>query len=233
VYPRIDVVWNLPVRSVYVCPSYWWVAAYTTLVRFVMCGSYSSSSSRVVTFFFGRVLLIFFLIWLRCPLIFASDFSRYFLTYCAVSVGYVMKFPASMALMNVDGTGDPAAACSYWIASCTLFISYTFIFISSLLLLYLFPHSWFLLSNGTVHNPVDLSLCHSISTLPCTVTSPLNHVAFPSSNKTRYPASHICPHDNKEWVARQIFNVGGAGPMVEVRYCQVCCRGRCKFLPIR
>jgi hypothetical protein len=201
-YPRLDVVGNIPVRLVYACPSNWWAAAYTTLVPFVMCGSSSTSSSGVVTFFFSRVLLTFFLVWLRCPLIVASDCSRYFLTCCAVSVGHVTKFPASMDFMNVDGRVDPAAACSYYIAPCTLFISYTLVVISSLLLLYLFPHSWFLLSNGTVHNPVDLSLCPSMSTLPCTVTSPSNSVAFPSLNKTWYPASHICPHDNKEWVSR-------------------------------
>jgi hypothetical protein len=87
-YPRLDVVGNLPVKSVYVCPSNAWIAAYTTLVCFVMCGSYSTSSSGAVTFFFGRVLLTFSLVWLRCPLIVASDFSRYFLTCCAVSVGH-------------------------------------------------------------------------------------------------------------------------------------------------
>jgi hypothetical protein len=93
-YPRLDVVDNLPVRSAYVCPSNSWVAVYTVLVRFMMCGSYSTYSFGVVTFFFGRVLLTFFLVWLRRPLIFASDFSRYFLTCCAASVGHVMKFPA-------------------------------------------------------------------------------------------------------------------------------------------
>jgi hypothetical protein len=68
-----------------------------------------------------------FLVWFKCPFTVASDFSRYFVTCSGVSVDQVVKFPAFIALTNVDGTREPAAACKYCMASYTLLISYTFL----------------------------------------------------------------------------------------------------------
>jgi hypothetical protein len=145
----------------------------------------------------GFVLLIFFLVWLKCPLTVASDFSRYLFTCYGVSVGQVVKFPAFIALTNIDGTGEPAAACKYCMVSYTLLISYTLFMDSSLLVLFA--------SNGTVHNPVEWSCCPCVTIRPYTDTLPSITCARPLSNSTLYPASHICPQESSEWLARSLM----------------------------
>jgi hypothetical protein len=162
-----------------------------------MCGLYSGVSSYIFGFFLGFVLLAFFIVWFKCPLTVASYFSRYFFTCYGVSVGQVVKFPAFIAFMNVDGTGEPAAACKYCMASYTLFISYTLFMDSSLFVLFL--------SNGNVHNPVVWSRCPCMTIRPCTATLPSITCARPSSNSTLYPASHICPQESSEWLARSLM----------------------------
>jgi hypothetical protein len=145
----------------------------------------------------GFVLLTFFLVWFKCPLMVASDFSRYLFTCAGVSVGQVVKFPAFIALMNVDGTGEPAAECKYCMASYTFLFSYTLFMDSSFLVLFT--------SNGTVHNPVEWSRCPCMTIRPCTSTLPLITCVHPSSNITLYPASHICPQESSKWLARSLM----------------------------
>jgi hypothetical protein len=127
----------------------------------------------------------------------SSDFSRYLFTCSAVSVGQIVKFPALMVLVNVDGTGKPAAACKYCVASYTLLISYI-LFVDSLFLV-VFS------SNGTVHNPMGWSRCPCITIRPCTVTFPSITCARTASKSTLYPASHICPQESSEWLARSLM----------------------------
>jgi hypothetical protein len=138
------------------------MAAYLRFVPSSMCGSTSSlyvlSPFFDVVFYFGFMILIVFLCWFMWPFIVASNFSRYCLTLCAVRLGRVVKFPASMALVKVDFTGENADACKYCVASYTLDILYKLLLISSCCFMYscaiILIHVLF---NGTVHNPVSLS----------------------------------------------------------------------------
>jgi hypothetical protein len=145
--------------------------------------SYYGLSSCTFTCFLGFVLLKFFLVWFKCSLTVASDFSIYFYTCSGVSVGQVVKFPAFIAFMNVYWTREPSAACKYCMASYTLLISNT-----------LFINSFFLVlfsSNSTAHNPVVWSRCPCMTIRPYTATLPSITCACPSSNSTLYPASHF------------------------------------------
>jgi hypothetical protein len=127
----------------------------------------------------------------------ALDFSRYLFTCSAVSVGQVVKFPVLIALMNVDGTVEPAAACKYCMTLYTLLISY----ILSMDSLFLVVFS----SNGTVHNPVGWSRCPCITIRPFTATFTYITCARPASKSTLYPASHIFPQESSEWLARLLM----------------------------
>jgi hypothetical protein len=138
------------------------MAAYVRFVHSFMCGLTSSSSVLSpffdVVFSFGFMLLTFFLCWFMWPFIIATDFSRYCLTWCAVRLGHVVKFPASMDLTKVDFTGENADAFKYCVASYTLDISHTLLLISSCFFLcYCVIILIRVLFNVTVHNPFSLS----------------------------------------------------------------------------
>jgi hypothetical protein len=65
-YPRLDTDGNLPVRSVYVCPSVSWTAAYKRFVRSVICSSTSVSSVSSVVLVLDYSVEVALLTFFRC-----------------------------------------------------------------------------------------------------------------------------------------------------------------------
>ena len=58
------------------------------------------------------------------PLRVSTDCGQYFAAFEYVSPGHVAKFPFLIALIHVDFTGNPAAACMYLTRASELGISY-------------------------------------------------------------------------------------------------------------
>ena len=66
----------------------------------------------------------FWLSCLMCPYAVMMDMGRYLRTTAAVRPGPLVKKPASIALIHVDGTGKHAALCSNMTSSFLDFVSY-------------------------------------------------------------------------------------------------------------
>ena len=57
-----------------------------------------------------------------CPLSVNSFFRRYFVTFCMVTPGHVLKNPLPITSSHVDFTVKKNEACRYWIVSCMFFV---------------------------------------------------------------------------------------------------------------
>jgi hypothetical protein len=121
----------------------------------------------------------------------------------------VVKLPASIALMNVDFTGEKAAACKYCVVSCTFEVSYMLLPISFCRYMYFCIMALIrVLSNGTVNGPVSMYHCPCMTMLPLMLMVPSNTLASPSSNNTLYPASHIYHNARKECCTSPLIKLG-------------------------
>ena len=86
----------------------------------VLLGEFSCSVS-----IFLVINWMFCFICLRCPLMVEVKLGRCFRTMLAVNPGQVVKNPAVIALIKVNGTGLYAAMCRYITMSFFLFSLYT------------------------------------------------------------------------------------------------------------